>query len=102
MCGITGIFETRGKNEIERDVLVRMNESQHHRGPDAGGYFEEDMVGLGNRRLSIIDLSANANQPIHSQSGRYVISYNGEVYNFREIARELSRLNPALVISLSV
>ena len=99
MCGITGYFSA--SKTFSSDDLRRMTESIVHRGPDAGGYFEDDVVGLGNRRLSIIDLSANANQPIHSQSGRYVISYNGEVYNFREIARELSRLNPALQLHSS-
>ncbi len=99
MCGISGYFSS--SQAFSADDLRRMTESIRHRGPDAGGYFEDDVVGLGNRRLSIIDLSARANQPIHSQSGRYVISYNGEVYNFREITRELSRINPKLQLHSS-
>ena len=99
MCGIAGYFST--SHAFSSDDLKQMTESILHRGPDAGGYFEDNWVGLGNRRLSIIDLSVLANQPIHSQSGRYVISYNGEVYNFREIARELTRLNPALQLHTS-
>src|SRR5215510_10079557 len=99
MCGIAGYFSS--SHAFSSDDLKQMTESILHRGPDAGGYFEDELVGLGNRRLSIIDLSVQANQPIHSQSGRYVISYNGEVYNFKEIARELSRLNPALQLHSS-
>jgi len=55
MCGITGIFDTRGKRDIDRAVLDRMNEAQFHRGPDEGGTHVEPGVGLGHRRLSIID-----------------------------------------------
>jgi hypothetical protein len=55
MCGITGIFDTRGKRDIDRAVLHRMNEAQFHRGPDEGGLHIEPGVGLGHRRLSIID-----------------------------------------------
>ncbi|MBA3504365.1 MAG: hypothetical protein H0T80_01120, partial [Betaproteobacteria bacterium] len=57
MCGITGIFDTRGRREIDRAIVTRMNESQHHRGPDEGGLHIEPGIGLGHRRLSIIDLS---------------------------------------------
>ena len=55
MCGITGIFDLRGRREIDRAVLARMNESQHHRGPDDDGFHVEPGIGLGFRRLSIID-----------------------------------------------
>lgn len=60
-----------------------------HRGPDAGAFFEEGPVALVHRRLSVIDLSEAAGQPMHSHCGRYVMSYNGELYNYRELAREL-------------
>lgn len=66
-----------------------MTDSLKHRGPDAEGYFFDGVAGLGHRRLSIIDLSARANQPMTSGNGRYVIIYNGEVYNFREIGARL-------------
>lgn len=67
-----------------------------HRGPDAEGYFTDECIGLGHRRLSIIDLSNAANQPMHSACNRYVMVYNGEVYNYKEIALELKKLKPTL------
>ena len=66
MCGITGIFDTRDRRDIDRDVLVRMNESQHHRGPDEVGVHIEPGVGLGHRRLSIIDLKTGQ-QPLYNE-----------------------------------
>ncbi len=88
MCGICGFY---GKNNTwEQDDLVRMTRSMNHRGPDAEGFYFEKNVGLGHKRLSIIDLSENANQPMHSSCGKYAIVFNGELYNFNEIAKELS------------
>lgn len=88
MCGIAGFcnFAGNGKENIER-----MMERMLHRGPDAGGcYFsEEGDVVLGHRRLSIVDLSENGSQPMTSHSGRYVIVYNGEIYNYKEVAKKL-------------
>ncbi len=87
MCGISGFYSpTKKFSEAE---LHLMTDAIASRGPDAFGYFTDDVVGLGHRRLSIIDLSTNANQPMTSSDGRYVMVYNGEVYNFREIAAEL-------------
>ncbi|MDP3290205.1 MAG: asparagine synthetase B, partial [Methyloversatilis sp.] len=63
MCGFVGIFDTRNRRDIARDVLHRMNESQHHRGPDEGDLHIEPGVGLGHRRLSIIDV-ASGQQPL--------------------------------------
>ena len=91
MCGITGIFDTRGRREIDRSVLVRMNESQHHRGPDEVGLHVEPGVGLGHRRLSIIDLSTGQ-QPLYNADGSVCIVYNGEVYNYQELIPELAAL----------
>jgi asparagine synthase (glutamine-hydrolysing) len=65
-----------------------------HRGPNAEGFFTDEIIGLGHRRLSILDLSDRANQPMHSHDGRYVIIYNGEVYNFQEIASSLKSTTP--------
>ena len=67
-----------------------MNRAIQHRGPDAEGYYHEDSsgVGLGHRRLSIIDLSEAANQPFYSQSGRYVMVFNGEVFNYQAVAKQ--------------
>lgn len=92
MCGIAGYYSHR--NIFSKDDLEKMTSSLVHRGPDAFGYFTDEVVGLGNRRLSILDLSANGNQPMHSHNNRYVISYNGEIYNFPDVANELKLLNP--------
>jgi asparagine synthase (glutamine-hydrolysing) len=87
MCGIAGYFDTT--KTITRDHLEKMTSKIAHRGPDAQGIFVEGPCGLGHRRLSIIDLSERANQPMVSSNDRYVIVYNGEVYNFREIGARL-------------
>jgi len=91
MCGITGIFDTRGRGEIDRAVLHRMNESQHHRGPDEGGLHVEPGLGLGHRRLSIIDLSSGQ-QPLYNEDGSVCVVFNGEIYNYRELIPELQQL----------
>lgn len=93
MCGITGFIDF--SRQLSRDELeptvARMTETLVHRGPDDGGVWVDREVGiaLGHRRLSIIDLSPQGHQPMLSQSGRYVIVFNGEIYNFQEIRREL-------------
>lgn len=91
MCGITGIFDTRGKRDIDRAVLHRMNESQFHRGPDEGGLHVEPGVGLGHRRLSIIDLSTGQ-QPLYNEDGSVCVVFNGEIYNYLELIPELQSL----------
>ncbi|MCF7970304.1 MAG: amidotransferase 1, exosortase A system-associated [Methylococcaceae bacterium] len=91
MCGIVGIFDLTGTREINRELLHVMNESQFHRGPDEGGLHIEPGLGLGHRRLSIIDLSSGQ-QPMHSADGNVVLTYNGEVYNFPELRKELEAL----------
>ena len=88
MCGITGIFDTQGKREINRDLLSRMNDAQYHRGPDQEGLHVEGGVGLGHRRLSIIDVSSGK-QPLYNEDDSVVVVYNGEIYNFQELALEL-------------
>ena len=88
MCGITGIFDTKAKRSIDQALLARMNDSQHHRGPDQDGLHIEDGVGLGHRRLSIIDLSSGK-QPLYNEDETVVVVYNGEIYNFQELAQEL-------------
>lgn len=89
MCGITGYFSP-GQFITESD-LEAMTTSLTHRGPDSMGLFTQGSVGLGNRRLKVIDLSERANQPMHSADGRYVAVYNGMVYNFGEIGAGLVR-----------
>lgn len=91
MCGVTGIFDSRGQAMLDRDLLDRMNESQHHRGPDEGGLHLEPGVGLGHRRLSIIDL-ASGQQPLYNEDGSVVVVYNGEIYNFQGLVPELQAL----------
>ena len=88
MCGIAGFCNFYGKAQ---ENIERMKERMHHRGPDAGGtYLSEDgNVVLGHRRLSIVDLSENGAQPMTSHSGRFVIAYNGEIYNYKKLADKL-------------
>ena len=91
MCGIVGIFDTHGNREIDRQALGRMNESQFHRGPDEGELYTETGLGMGHRRLSVIDL-ASGQQPIFNGARDVVMVYNGEVYNYRELRTELLNL----------
>ncbi|MDJ0741440.1 MAG: amidotransferase 1, exosortase A system-associated [Gammaproteobacteria bacterium] len=91
MCGFVGIFDTRQRSAIDRTLLERMNQRQLHRGPDEGGVHVEPGVGLAHRRLSIIDL-ASGQQPLFNEDGSVVVVYNGEIYNFAELADELKAL----------
>lgn len=87
MCGICGIISNNSFHH--KNTIELMNQKQFHRGPDANGIFSDGYCSLGHTRLSIIDLSSSANQPMFSHNDRYVIVYNGEVYNFKEIAKEI-------------
>ena len=87
MCGISGYFTPN--NFFTEEDLTIMVASQNHRGPDSNGTYLHNKVGLGHNRLSIIDLSERGAQPMHSFKKRYVIVYNGEVYNYTEVAAEL-------------
>src|SRR5437867_4630681 len=91
MCGIVGIYDTRSRRDISRTLLSRMNETQHHRGPDECGVHVEPGIGLGHRRLAIIDLSGGQ-QPLFNEDGSVVVVFNGEIYNFAMLAAELGRL----------
>ena len=88
MCGITGQFDTRGKADIDRAVLQRMNDSQLHRGPDEGSLHIEPGLGFGHRRLSIIDI-ATGQQPLFNEDGSVVVVFNGEIYNYQSLIPEL-------------
>jgi len=89
MCGINGIaFSRKSKRQIDRRVLEAMRDVQFHRGPDDGGMFIEENVGLGHRRLSIVDVSHGA-QPMFNEDGSLVIIYNGEIYNHADYREEL-------------
>lgn len=88
MCGIAGIVGIAG-----RDYIQAMTDIQAHRGPDDSGtlVLDDDLVALGHRRLSIIDLTAAGHQPMSSETGEFWITFNGEIYNYREIRNELER-----------
>lgn len=87
MCGIAGIVAPKGFS-VDKALLERMTRSLEHRGPDDQGIFIHENVGLGHRRLSIIDLSSG-HQPLFNEDGTVVVVYNGEIYNFKEIKAEL-------------
>jgi asparagine synthase (glutamine-hydrolysing) len=88
MCGVAGLVHTDGASASPL-VLQRMTDAIAHRGPDGQGQWTDGPVGLGHRRLSIIDLSPAGHQPMVSPDHRFVLSYNGEIYNFRELRAEL-------------
>ena len=89
MCGINGMLHLQSQKKIDERVLTKMRDSLEHRGPDDKGLFIENNIGLGHRRLSILDVSLAGHQPFLSEDGRYVLVYNGEIYNFREFYPEL-------------
>src|SRR5215216_1085622 len=90
MCGIFGFADwSQDLPDVER--LCRLTNLLRHRGPDGGGYWTESGIFLGHRRLSIIDLATGA-QPMATADGRYVITFNGEVYNYPELRDELRSL----------
>ena len=91
MCGINGLYGVTDKGLVE-ESLQHMNDALAHRGPDDKGVFVGDVVGLGHRRLSIIDLSEAGHQPMATSDGRYQIVYNGELYNYKELKFELQRV----------
>jgi asparagine synthase (glutamine-hydrolysing) len=88
MCGIAGFISFN--QSFSENHLHQMTDSLQHRGPDADGFFYDGICGLGHRRLSILDLSEAANQPMYSQNSRFVCVYNGEIYNFKEIKNWLA------------
>ena len=89
MCGITGIYAFNQLGRLNMINLAKATEALASRGPDNQGHFHNDFVGLGHRRLSIIDTSAEANQPMTDSTGRYTLIFNGEIYNFRAIRASL-------------
>ncbi|MBS0390166.1 MAG: amidotransferase 1, exosortase A system-associated [Proteobacteria bacterium] len=91
MCGISGIFDTRGTNSLSRDLISRISNIQSHRGPDENEVYLEPGLALGHRRLSVIDL-ATGTQPLFSADGSIGIVFNGEIYNYRELMQELKAL----------
>ncbi len=88
MCGIAGIFHLETAKPVDPERVKRMTDAIAHRGPDGSGVWTAPGVGLGHRRLSIIDLEGGA-QPMHSDDGALTLTFNGEIYNFRELRKEL-------------
>lgn len=89
MCGIAGILNIN--HQTKQEIAIRlMTDRLAHRGPDAEGIYVHEKIALGHRRLSIIDLHESANQPMWDSSGRYVIVYNGEIYNYKDIKQQLT------------
>jgi len=84
MCGIFGLWS-------ERDELARLGAALAHRGPDGDGRFDSGLIHLGNRRLAILDLSDRGRQPMVSEDGSLALTFNGEIYNHRELRRRLER-----------
>src|SRR5229473_3466882 len=99
MCGIAGFLDTTLRNSSEhlRATARRMGDTLQHRGPDDAGIWVDAAAGiaLAHRRLSILDLSPAGHQPMLSASGRYVIVFNGEIYNFQQLREELEKSNNA-------
>jgi asparagine synthase (glutamine-hydrolysing) len=93
MCGITGFFASHNLTYNLETIISSMTKQLIHRGPDDGAVWlnEADGIAMGHRRLAVIDLSATGHQPMHSKDGRYVIVYNGEVYNFLSLRGELQK-----------
>ena len=91
MCGLSGIFDTTGGRPIDPGILTAMNDSIAHRGPDGDGFLLEPGIGLGHRRLAIIDV-AGGGQPLFNETGDVGIVFNGEIYNYRETMAELIAL----------
>lgn len=92
MCGINGIYRFKGFSD-DGTVIKQMNDTLKHRGPDAEGVYKDELVHLGHRRLSIIDVDQRSNQPFYSPDRRYVLVFNGEIYNYREIRQHLPEYN---------
>lgn len=91
MCGIAGIYRP-GQRSIEQGLIKKMTDAIAHRGPDGEGHFIDGDIALGHRRLAVLDLTPAGNQPMLTADRRLAVSYNGEIYNFRELRRELEGL----------
>ena len=90
MCGIVGSFHFDSSEPVSKSLLLRQTDSLAHRGPDAGGLWLDESVGLGHRRLSIIDLEGGL-QPMWDSENRIGIVFNGEIYNYRELREILTK-----------
>src|SRR5579859_648682 len=91
MCGIVGVCNLRGE-PVTTGLVDSLASLIAHRGPDGDGVYTDGAVGLGHRRLAIIDLSTAGNQPMANEDGQVVLDYNGEIYNFHQLRVELEAL----------
>jgi len=91
MCGIAGVYDPNHRFEKAEDVVQKMCDLLIHRGPDAQGLQQDQTVTFGHRRLSVLDIHEGANQPMYDASTRYLLTYNGEIYNFKEIRSHLEQ-----------
>jgi asparagine synthase (glutamine-hydrolysing) len=91
MCGINGILNLQSSKKVEEHIIIKMRDALAHRGPDDNGIYIANTIGLGHRRLSVLDTSLAGHQPFLSDDKRYVLVYNGEIYNFKEFYPELIR-----------
>lgn len=89
MCGIAGYIDKSNRYRPDWELLKKMTDSMIHRGPDAEGQWTDERVALGHRRLAIIDLDEQSNQPLASHDEKYIIAFNGEIYNYLELKQEL-------------
>ena len=89
MCGINGILHLQSQRKVDERILTQMRDALEHRGPDDKGIFIDNNIGLGHRRLSILDVSVAGHQPFLSEDGRYAMVFNGEIYNFKDFYSEL-------------
>ena len=91
MCGINGVLNLQSSKKVEEHIIIKMRDALAHRGPDDKGIYIANTIGLGHRRLSVLDTSLAGHQPFLSDDKRYVLVYNGEIYNFKEFYPELIR-----------
>ena len=89
MCGIVGKYNFRTKEPVAPELIKAMTDKIAYRGPDDNGVYTDGAIGLGHRRLSIIDLSPLGHQPMSSSDKRLWITYNGEIYNFQDLRKDL-------------
>jgi len=94
MCGIVAIYQYNSSSTVDRDELVKIRDRMTSRGPDGFGewYSSDNRVGLGHRRLAIIDLSESGAQPMSNEDGTVWITFNGEIYNYKELGNRLRAL----------
>ncbi|MBX9850848.1 MAG: asparagine synthase (glutamine-hydrolyzing) [Cytophagaceae bacterium] len=96
MCGITGIFNING-GTVSHQVLKEMTHSLSHRGPDSDGLFIEENIGMGHRRLAILDTSSKGSQPMQSRNGEWTVIFNGCIYNYIELKSQLKSLGHTFI-----